>query len=121
MRLGSILFILPFLFVLNPSLILQGPVGWIFWSTTTALLAIWLFASALEGYLYRVGAIGSPSRAVLLIGGGVLIYPEPISDLVGLVALGCVYAAHRLFPTRRSRDENGNAKAEGERQESRTT
>src|SRR5690606_17247418 len=31
MRLGSILFILPFLFVLNPSLILQGPTGWILW------------------------------------------------------------------------------------------
>lgn len=99
MRLGSILFILPFLFVLNPSLILQGEPGWILWAATTALLAIWLFASALEGYLYRIGTIGWPSRAVLLLGGGVLIYPEPISDLVGLVAMAAVYAGHLLFPT----------------------
>jgi TRAP transporter 4TM/12TM fusion protein len=103
MRLGSILFILPFLFVLNPSLILQGPAGWILWATATALLAIWLLASALEGYLYRIGPIGWPSRAVLLLGGAVLIYPEPISDLVGLVTLGCVYAAHYLSLTVRSR------------------
>ena len=113
MRLGSILFILPFLFVLNPSLILQGAPGWILWSTATALLAIWLFASALEGYLYRCGVIGWPSRAVLLVGGGVLIYPEPISDLIGLVALACVYAAQRLFPRDRSRSASGNAAASG--------
>jgi TRAP transporter 4TM/12TM fusion protein len=103
MRLGSILFILPFLFVLNPALILQGPTGWILWATATALLAIWLFASALEGYLYRVGRIGWPSRAVLLLGGGVLIYPEPVSDLAGLLAMAGVYAAHLLFPAVRAR------------------
>ena len=118
MRLGSILFILPFLFVLNPSLILQGPVGWILWSTTTALLAIWLFASALEGYLYRIGAIGWPSRAVLLLGGGVLIYPEPISDLVGLVTLGCVYAAHYLSTAVRSRGRGSNPRGGREASES---
>ena len=101
MRLGSVLFILPFLFVLNPSLILQGSVGWILLSATSALLAIWLFASALEGWLYRVGILGWPSRAVLLAAGATLIYPDPLTDVIGLAAIGSVYAVHFLFVRKR--------------------
>ncbi|MGM0583497.1 MAG: TRAP transporter permease [Pseudomonadota bacterium] len=102
MRLGSILFVLPFLFVLNPSLILQGEVGWILLSAATALLAIWLFASALEGYLYRLGTVGWLSRAGLLAAGGALIYPGYYSDAVGLAAAVVVYAVNLAFGARRS-------------------
>ncbi|OBX37894.1 sialic acid TRAP transporter permease protein SiaT [Halomonas elongata] len=91
LRLGSILFVLPFLFVLNPSLILQGDLFHIAISATTATVAIWLLASVMEGYLYGVGAIGRLVRLVLLLAAALLIYPERISDLLGLVILGLCY------------------------------
>ncbi len=100
MRLGGILFILPFLFVLNPSLILQGELSNILLSAVTAITAIWLMASAMEGYLYRIGIIGVPLRVLALIAGGLMIYPDLMSDGVGLAVIVLMYAGKRfLNPT----------------------
>lgn len=96
-RLGGVLFVLPFLFVLNPSLILQGDLMQILLSSITAVTAIWLVASAMEGYLYRIGSIGLWTRCMLLLPAGLLIYPEWISDLVGLALLGLCYLLNRLL------------------------
>jgi TRAP-type uncharacterized transport system fused permease subunit len=93
MRLGSILFVLPFLFVTNPALILQGDLAHILLSTVTAVAAIWLVAAALEGYLYRVGAINPIMRLIVLAAGAGLIYPERISDVVGVAIIVSVYVA----------------------------
>ncbi|MCG6656960.1 TRAP transporter fused permease subunit [Halomonas campisalis] len=90
-RLGGVLFVLPFLFVLNPALILQGPLDRILLSSLTALTAIWLVAAAMEGYLYRVGTIGWLPRLLLLLAASLLIYPEWRSDLIGLALLGGGY------------------------------
>ncbi len=91
MRLGSVLFVLPFMFVLNPSLILQGELSTIIFSATTAIIAMWILASALEGYLYFVGIIAWPIRLVLLVAAGVLIVPEWRTDLIGLGLILGVY------------------------------
>jgi TRAP transporter 4TM/12TM fusion protein len=95
MRLGGILFILPFLFVLNPSLILQGALGDILVSVVTAVTAIWLMASAMEGYLYRVGILAWPLRILVMISGVVLIYPDIVTDVIGFGLTGLIYAWHR--------------------------
>jgi TRAP-type uncharacterized transport system fused permease subunit len=94
MRLGGILFILPFLFVLNPSLILQGALGDILVSVVTAVTAIWLMASAMEGYLYRVGVLAWPLRILVMIAGVVLIYPDIVTDIIGFSLTGLIYAWH---------------------------
>ena len=97
MRLGAILFILPFLFVINPALILQG--GWqeIIIAATSAVIAIWILSSAMEGYLYRVGMLGWPLRLLVLAAGLVMIYPEPISDIIGMSLIGLIYVRHWFF------------------------
>ena len=99
MRLGSVLFVLPFLFVLNPSLILQGHWQGIVVSAFTAITAMWLLASALEGYLYRVGIIRWPLRVLLLGATAALIYPEGMSDVVGFSLLGVSYLVAWLVPS----------------------
>ncbi|MDO6459663.1 TRAP transporter fused permease subunit [Granulosicoccaceae sp. 1_MG-2023] len=91
MRLGGILFVLPFLFVINPSLILQGDTGRILLSSLTAVVAIWLIASAMEGYLYRVGIIGWPLRLACLLAGALMIYPHMVSELIGFALLAAIY------------------------------
>ncbi len=97
MRLGGILFLLPFLFVLNPSLILQGELSNILLSAVTAITAIWLMASAMEGYLYRVGIIGIPLRVLALVAGGLMIYPDLVSDGIGLGVIALMYAGKRFL------------------------
>jgi TRAP transporter 4TM/12TM fusion protein len=97
MRLGAVLFLLPFLFVIEPALILQGPWPRIVTASFTAIIAIWVLSSAMEGYLYRVGALSWPLRALLLIAGLALIYPERISDFVGMALVGAIYIGHALL------------------------
>lgn len=91
MRLGSVLFILPFMFVVNPALILQGSVLTIIQAAITATAAMWILASGLEAYLYRAGIIAWPVRLVLLVSGALLVFPGPKTDLAGLVCLVVAY------------------------------
>jgi len=92
MRLGAILFVLPFLFVLNPSLILQGSTPDILRSVSTAIISILMLASASERWLYVLNRHAVWWEAVLMLAGGIcLLVPERISDLAGLVLLAAVY------------------------------
>jgi TRAP transporter 4TM/12TM fusion protein len=97
MRLGGILFILPFLFVVNPSLILQGDIERILLSAGTAIAAIWLIASSMEGYLYRIGIIGWPLRALSLVAGGLMIYPDIITEFLGFGLVAVMYLGNRFL------------------------
>ncbi len=96
MRMGAVLFILPFLFVINPSLILQGAWPGIVQSALTATLAMWLLASGFEGYLYRIGYLGVFARVIVLLAGGLFIYPELYSDMFGLAIVIALYLGYAL-------------------------
>jgi TRAP transporter 4TM/12TM fusion protein len=96
MRLGAILFILPFLFVINPALILQGPWSGILSAAVTAAIAIWVLSSAMEGYLYRIGLLKWPMRILVLVAGLLLIYPERFSDIAGMVVVVLIYLGYGL-------------------------
>ncbi|MEP1214185.1 MAG: TRAP transporter permease [Marinobacter sp.] len=97
MRLGGILFILPFLFVVNPSLILQGDIERILLSAGTAIAAIWLIASSMEGYLYRIGIVGWPLRVLALVAGGLMIYPDILTELLGFGLVAVMYMGNRFL------------------------
>jgi TRAP transporter 4TM/12TM fusion protein len=96
MRLGAVLFILPFLFVINPALILQGPWPGILSAALSAIFAIWVLSSAMEGYLYRIGPLNWPLRILVLLAGLLLIYPERFSDMVGAVIVVVLYLGYGL-------------------------
>ena len=101
MRLGMVNFILPFLFVLNPTLILHGTSMNIVQDVTTAVIAIWLLAAGCEGWLYGIGRIGLVARALVLIAGFGLLKPGFETDLFGIALVGSVYAL--AIVTRRRR------------------
>lgn len=65
MRLGSAMYFVPFFFVLNPALILRGEFTDIVVVIVTAVVGIALIASALEGYLVKVGSLGRGLRGML--------------------------------------------------------
>lgn len=103
MRLGSVLFILPFMFVLNPALIMQGEWSVIIQASITAIAAMWILASALEGYLYKVGAIGWPIRILLFVAGMGLVLPGSFTDVIGAVLVAVAYAVGYLVPGSRQK------------------
>ena len=80
MKLGSSMYFVPFFFVLNPALILRGEPVDVVIVIITAFIGIALIASALEGYLVKVGSmrtgpIGWMARLVLFAGGLLLAMP----------------------------------------------
>lgn len=80
MRLGSAMYFVPFFFVLNPALILRGDTIDIIVVVVTAVVGIALIASALEGYLLKVGSmhtgpLGLLARLVLAAGGLAMALP----------------------------------------------
>jgi len=91
MRLGSVIYFIPFMFVLNPALLMQGTFTEIALVFCQAVFGIVLFASAMQGYLIGFGRLGhTPAmevviRTLILItglcvaipGGG----PIPLSNL----------------------------------------
>lgn len=88
MRLGSILFVLPFFFVLNPSLILQGEADNIIISVSTAMLSIVMLSCASERYLYIVNRPARNGETFMLaVGGLCLLSPNIIADFAGFAIL----------------------------------
>ena len=75
MRLGSVIYFVPFLFVLNPALIGQGSATTMVVAVVQAVFGILLFASAMQGYLIGVGdlcrnrALQWPIRGLLIVAG----------------------------------------------------
>lgn len=84
MRLAIILYILPFLFVISPSLLLQGPAVYILVDSVTAVLGIILMAGGIERYILGVGMVTWPWAIPFIISGVLLVYPLWSISLVGL-------------------------------------
>ena len=88
MRLGSIIYFIPFFFVLEPALIMSG--SW--WETLLATakvgIGIIFIAGALQRYLIglgllaREGAVGIIGRTLIALGGGLIALPT--TEVIGI-------------------------------------
>lgn len=83
MRLGMPLFVLPFIFVYDPALIMEGTVLQIVERVSLTLIAIWAITSAFESWIYKVGRIGVPSRIAVALGGVLILVPDWPTSLIG--------------------------------------
>jgi len=80
MRLGTILYFIPFFFLFNPALLMIGPVSEVLIVASTAVLGVLLIGSALQGYLIIVGRFpdglqGRIARTLVFVSGLVLASP----------------------------------------------
>jgi TRAP transporter 4TM/12TM fusion protein len=100
MRLGIIVFLVPFIIVYAPALLLIGSFREVIQAVVTSLGGVFILAVGIEGYLFRnVSWVGR----ILLIGAGLLmIVPEPMTDAIG-AAMGFVIL---LFHWRSSKASN---------------
>ena len=80
MRLGSIIYFIPFFFVFDPAFIWQGPAGRTALLFTQALVGILFVAGGLQGYMMAIGRLGNDaaglaSRSLFVFGGILLALP----------------------------------------------
>jgi TRAP transporter 4TM/12TM fusion protein len=88
MRVGAAGYIVPFMFVYEPALLLIGPWYVTALALASAVIGVMALAASLHGYL--LAALSMWQRAVLFVAAILLIAPELISSIVGLVLLATV-------------------------------
>jgi TRAP transporter 4TM/12TM fusion protein len=100
MRLGAVLIFLPFFFLFNPSLVLQGTVGETLYLFTLCLIGIAILAGGLEGYLLKIGRLQAWQRPLFVSAGFLIALPGWTTTIVGVV-LTVVSIAIVLFSRKR--------------------
>lgn len=112
MRLGAIIYFVPFFFVFNPALLLQGTWLQDLQAISTALIGVALVSAALQGYLLGLGELGRGVQGAairILIGLAGLTLALPAGGLFGfsqvvLLAIAAVFLVlgiglRKLLPT----------------------
>lgn len=110
MRLGSVIYIIPFIFVLDVAFILQGPWYASVQVVAEAILGVWLICAGLQGYMAGLGRLDSGLvRGLISLGGLAVAMPQlnwvlaqPPSNIAGLVfgsGLVCVALLLRRYQT----------------------
>ena len=100
MRLGAIIYFVPFFFVFNPALLLQGSIIENIQSITTALIGVAVVSSALQGYLIGFGDLGKGIKGLvvkLLIGFSGLTLALPAGGLFGFSQISLLLVAGVFF------------------------
>jgi TRAP transporter 4TM/12TM fusion protein len=89
-RIGAGGFLIPFIFVYNPQLLLQeGSVFGITLGVVSALFSCFIFSAAIENYL--VNEMNLVQRALLFISSFTLVVPGLLSDIAGIAIFILVY------------------------------
>lgn len=78
-------FLIPYVFILQPALLLQGSWDELTVSLLTVIVGMIALASGLAGFLFLRATI--LERVLLIAGGLLLIYPDLVISVVGMVAL----------------------------------
>ena len=92
MRLAVVLYFIPFFFLFNPALILQGDWRESLYLFALCLLGILVLGGALEGYLVWVGRLRLWTRPLLAVGGFLIAFPNWTLTFVGFGITAAVIA-----------------------------
>lgn len=86
-KLAVAAYLVPFVFMYRPGLILEDTPFQIVWATFMAVIAVWALAGGIEGHLLKpINSI--LHRALLLSAAIILLYPATWSDVAGLAVVG---------------------------------
>jgi TRAP transporter 4TM/12TM fusion protein len=101
-KIGAAGFIVPFMFVYEPSLLLIGDWPAALLSSLTAGAGVILLAAGLHGYL--LAPLAWWERAVLMVAAVCLVFPGVYTDLIGFGLGAAVLARQRFFPAMAAAD-----------------
>jgi len=101
-RIGATGFVVPFMFVYEPALLMIGPWPTIVWSSLTASAGVVIVAAGLHGYFITRSALWQ--SAALVVAGLCLIDPGLITDVIG-AAMTVFVAATQILARRAVRAE----------------
>jgi TRAP transporter 4TM/12TM fusion protein len=106
-QLGIAGYIVPFMFVYCPELLISGPFHKVIFATLTATVGVYCLAAGVQNCLFIKTT--SYERILLLVTSFLLIKPGLITDLVGAALFGMVYVSQRLRQKKKIVKEEGKA------------
>jgi len=95
MRLGVVKYLIPFLFVYNPNLLLRGPLGLVLITIFTGIIGVSALSIGLEGYCLK--GLKPLERVLFVVGGFLALLPPnrlAYLTLIGIVASLAVFGWH---------------------------
>jgi TRAP-type uncharacterized transport system fused permease subunit len=81
-RLGIVAYIVPFMFIYAPALLMKGSPARIALATMTSLIGVVILSFGVEGYILK--RVGWLLRIPLLAGGIMMIMPGWLTDIFGI-------------------------------------
>ena len=100
-RIGAAGFIVPFMFVYEPALLMIGDWPAIIWALATATVGVMIFAAGLHGFLLTKSALW---QSVVLTGAGLmLIHPGLLTSAIG-ASLALAVGAMQWFTRKTERE-----------------
>ena len=99
-RLAIVKYILPFMFILNTSLLMLGPTSKIIWSVATATIGVYMIAAGTMGFL--IENLGIVMRFVLIAGSLLCFTSNSILVFIG-VTLGACILAYQMIDRKKIR------------------
>jgi TRAP-type uncharacterized transport system fused permease subunit len=91
MKIGFAAYIVPYMFVYGPAILMKGSWHEILLAVCTALLGVLAAAAGFQGFLFR-WRLGIPERLFLGVSALALIKPGWKTDLAGILAFGIAVA-----------------------------
>ena len=99
MRIGMGGFFIPFIFVYNPELLLQGgDMGKSALAVLTALISCYAFAAAMENYWLE--ALGTIRRLLLMVGAVLMVTPGLTGDVIGFLIILSIFFWQKKYPAK---------------------
>jgi TRAP transporter 4TM/12TM fusion protein len=99
-KLCFVAFFIPFVFIFDDSLLLQGAWHRILFEFGTAMVGVVALSGSFQGWLFT--KLGLPLRAALFVCALLLITPGPKSNLAGLCGF-CLFASGAFISARRKK------------------
>ena len=105
MNFGFVKYLVPFIFVLSPALILQGDLKAILYALFTSFLGVFLAAEGMGKYLVGVGRLPVLPSAILIILGLAIAFPFSLLIHIIIFSLTAILIAFLVFQKNKT---NGN-------------
>lgn len=94
-RMGLVAYIIPFIFLLNPAILMVGGTFEVIEACLTAILGVFSLTGAAEGYIFRYWSI--PGRILLAAAALMMMIPGAVTDLIGIALVVVAYALDKLI------------------------
>ncbi|MCM3715748.1 TRAP transporter permease [Alkalihalobacillus oceani] len=103
-KLGLAAFIVPYMFIYSPSILMKGSFYEIALTILTSIIGIYLLACAVQGYFF--GKARWVQRIVLLIAALTLINGSIFFDFIGIALALLAFLINKMFPDHLSSQDN---------------